>query len=248
MEAPTTTPVPALWWLPYQLYKWLVIAPALILSTLVLGSVIILMCLVGLGRFTNVMAQVWARFNAYVTLMWVTVEGKELLTPGQSYVLAANHLSLVDIYLLYGFTGLDVRWVMKKELRKVPVLGLACELMGHIYIDRSRADRAFASLAKAKQRVTQGVCVVFFPEGTRSRSNEVGSFKRGAFHTAKELGVPVVPVSLQGTDKILPSDTTDWRPGKASVRLHEPIPSDDLSWGELAEASRKVITEALNIT
>lgn len=241
-------PVPAIWWLPYNLYRWLVILPFLLLSTALAGSTIIVMCFVGLAERTNAVAALWARLNARVTLMSVTIEGKEKLTAGQSYVLAANHISLVDIYVLYGFTGLDIRWVMKKELRSIPILGLACHLMGHIYVDRSNTGSALASIAEARQRMSDGVCVVFFPEGTRSRHSEPGQFKKGAFRMANDLGVPVVPVSIHGTDKVLPSDTVNWRPGKVKLVFHEPIPAGDLDPAAialLATRTRDVIVAAL---
>ncbi len=250
MNLPKQKPIPAIWWLPYNLYKWLIVVPFLLLSTFVLGGTIIILCFIGLGRFTNFFASLWARLNAYVTLMSIKIEGKENLTPGQSYVLAANHLSLVDIYVLYGFTGLNIRWVMKEELRKVPVLGLACDMMGHIYVDRSNTELALASITEARSRITDGVCVVFFPEGTRSRTSELRQFKKGAFRMANDLAIPVVPVSIHDTNRILPSGTLDWRPGKVKLRFHEPIPAGDLDAGEISELTtrtRDIIVAALGL-
>ena len=87
----------------------------------------------------------------------------------QSYVIVSNHQSQYDILLMYGWLGTDFRWVMKKELRRVPVLGLACEKLGHIYVDRSDSAAAVASLNAARKKLVNGTSVVFFPEGTRSR-------------------------------------------------------------------------------
>lgn len=245
---PPQPPIPAVYWLPYQMYKWLIIVPVLLLSTLILGTLIILLCFVGLANFASrVFATLWARLNAAVTLMRVTTEGKDKLTPGQSYVLVANHLSLVDIYVLYGFTGLDIKWVMKKELRSVPVLGLACELMGHIYVDRSNTDKALDSIQRAKKRIKDGMCVVFFPEGTRSRTQELRQFKKGAFRMAHDLGVSIVPVSIHNTNRILPSDTLDWRPGRVKLRFHDPIAIDEsTNINHLATKTRDIIVAALD--
>lgn len=247
VTTPIQPPIPGYLWLPYQLYKWLVIVPTLLLSTLFLGTMIIVLSLFGLGDFSSrVLATFWARLNAAVTLMKVTVEGREHLAENQSYVLAANHLSLVDIYLLYGFTGVDLKWVMKQELRKVPILGLACELMGHIYVDRSNTDAAVASIEKARAKIKDGMCVVFFPEGTRSRTNELRRFKKGAFRMAQDLSIPIVPVSIHDTNKILPSDTTDWRPGSVKLVFHEPIQSAELiDINQVANKTREVIVAAL---
>lgn len=244
---PPQPPIPAIWWLPYNLYKWLIVVPVLLLSTLILGSTIIVFCFLGLANFSSrVFATLWARLNAVVTLMRVRIEGKEHLEPGQSYVLVANHLSLVDIYVLYGFTGIDIKWVMKKELRNVPILGYACQLMGHIYVDRSNTEKALASIEEARETIKDGMCVVFFPEGTRSRTQELRQFKKGAFRMAQDLGVPVVPVSIHNTNRVLPSDTLDWRPGSVRLRFHEPIAiGKDSDVNQIAVQTRDIIVDAL---
>ena len=238
--------IPAWLWLPYQCYKWLIVVPLLLLSTLVLGTLIMLMCLLGAADFASRwIAGLWARLNAMVTLMKVDVEGREHLQPGQSYILAANHLSLVDIYLLYGFTGLDLKWVMKKELRRVPVLGKACEMMGHIYVDRSNTEAALQSIEAARERVRDGMCVVFFPEGTRSRTTELRPFKKGAFRMALDLGIPVVPISIHNTQKVLPSDTLDWRPGRVKLIFHEPVQVTPGNLNDITRETRQIIVDAL---
>ena len=241
-------PLPAVWWLPYILYKWLVIGPMLVLSTMILGTLIIILCCLGLANFSSrVIARFWARLNTTVILMSVTVHGRENLQPGQSYVLTANHLSLVDIYVLYGFTGLDLKWVVKEELRKVPVLGHACQMMGHIYVDRSDSNKALASIQSARAHIRDGMCVLFFPEGTRSRTQEPGRFKKGAFRMAQDLRIPVVPISIHNTHRVLPPDTIDWRPGHVKLVFHKPVHVDEQTdINHLTVATRNIIVRALN--
>jgi 1-acyl-sn-glycerol-3-phosphate acyltransferase len=239
-----------LWWLPYVAYKWLVIIPTLLLSTLILGSLIIVLSFFGLGDMASrIFGTLWARLNATVTLMKVKVQGREKLKPGQSYVLAANHMSLVDIYVLYGYTGLDLKWVMKQELRSVPVLGLACEMMGHIYVDRSNSEAALASISNAEKRLRNGMCVIFFPEGTRSRTSELRKFKKGAFRMANDLSIPIVPVSIHNTNRIVPSDTLDWRPGTVKLTFHDPIQTAGMTARQISALSvetRDIIVGSLN--
>lgn len=244
---PAQPPIPAWLWLPYNLYKWLVVVPILLVSTAVIGSIIIILCYLGLADFASRrLAALWARINATVMLMNVSIDGQHRLKPGQSYVLAANHLSLVDIYVLYGFTGIDLKWVMKQELKKVPILGYACDLMGHIYVDRSNTQAAVNSITEAKSRIQDGMCVVFFPEGTRSRTDELRQFKKGAFRMAVDLDIPVVPVSIHNTQYVLPSDTLDWRPGQVKLQFHTPIfLSEDSDLEKAATETRAVIVEAL---
>lgn len=245
---PPQPEIPAWLWWSYQLYKWLIVIPVMLFSTFFFCTIIILFCFAGLPEFSSkVFGTLWARLNAFVTLMNISVYGKEKLRPGQSYVLVANHLSLLDIYVLYGFSGLDLKWVIKKELRKIPVLGLACELMGHIYVDRSNTESALASIETARHQIQNGMCVIFFPEGTRSRTQELRPFKKGAFGMARDLGIPVVPVSIHNTNRILPSDGLDWRPGAVQLRFHDPVLVDqDADLDQLAVDTRSTIVDALN--
>jgi 1-acyl-sn-glycerol-3-phosphate acyltransferase len=232
-----------------QFYKWLVVIPVLVISTAFIGTIVIILSLIGMPEFSSrVFGKLWARVNMAVMFMRVQVYGRENIDTKQSYVIAANHQSQLDIYVLYGYLDIPFKWAMKKELRRVPILGLACELMGHIYIDRSNADAARASLSEAQVRIKDGISAVFFPEGTRSRSGQLGSFKKGAFRLAQDLTIPVLPVSIHDTKSILPSDGLDWRPGSATLRIHPAITQTGVSPADinaLTARTREVISEAL---
>lgn len=233
----------------FSAYKWIVVAPFLAFSTLFLGVIIMILCALGAADFASrVFATAWARINSAVAMMSISVEGQDHIDPNQSYVIVANHQSLFDIYALYGFLGIDFKWVMKKELRAVPVLGVCCELMGHILIDRSNTDAALTSINNAKQRISNGMSVVFFPEGTRSRNGDLRQFKKGAFRFAQEMSLPILPVVIHGTKDILPSDTIDLTPGHAVVEILPPIPTEGLSASqvtELSQSCREQIAAAL---
>lgn len=234
----------------FAAYKWIVVAPFLAFSTLFIGLLIMFLCVLGAPNFASrVFATAWAKINTAVALMNVNVEGRENIDSSQSYIIVSNHQSLIDIYALYGFLGIDFKWVMKKELRAVPILGMACELMGHILIDRSNTEAALASINDAKARVTNGMSVVFFPEGTRSRDGELRTFKKGAFRFAQEMSLPILPVVIHGTKDILPSDTIDLAPGSAIIEVLPPIPTEGLSAQDvasLAASSREQIAKALS--
>ncbi len=222
--------------LPFHLYKWLVVIPFLLLSTLIIGSLIILFSFLGLADFSSrVFGTLWARLNMLFTLMTIDIAGQDKITRQRSYVIVANHQSLLDIYVLYGYLGMDIKWVMKKELRAIPVLGLACQAMGHIIIDRSNTESALTTINSARDRFKNGMCVVFFPEGTRSRDRSPKQFKKGAFRLAIELGLPILPVSIHDTARILPSDTLDWFPGSVRLAFHDPIETTTL---EISDVNR----------
>ena len=109
-----------------QFYKWLVLIPLTLLSTLLVCVLIIIFSALGMRDFASrVLAAQWARLNMLFTLMTIEIEGREKVVTGRSYIIVSNHQSLLDIYVLYGYIGMNIRWVMKKELRSIPVFGLA---------------------------------------------------------------------------------------------------------------------------
>jgi 1-acyl-sn-glycerol-3-phosphate acyltransferase len=138
-------------------------------------------------------------------------------------VIVSNHQSFYDIFVLYGWIGIDFKWVMKASLRKVPFLGPACEKIEHIYIDRSNPAAAIESINMAKKRIVNGTSVIFFPEGTRSKTGELSPFKKGAFRFALDMDLPLLPITITGTKDILPAKTLDLFPGKAEMIIHPPM-------------------------
>jgi len=237
-----------LYWL-YQPYKYFVFIPFLAATTACLGPVAMLLAaLFGPRIASRLCGTLWARLNSWATPMGVDVEGREHIDPKQSYVIVANHQSHYDVFVLYGWLGVDFKWVMKKELRRVPVLGIACEKLGHIYIDRSDPRSAVASLQAAKSRIVNGTSVLFFPEGTRSLTGELGKFKKGAFQMALDLGLPILPVTIVGTRNILPPKTLNLFPGRARMRIHPPIDTsgyDTTTIDRLMDRTREIIQAGL---
>lgn len=214
----------------YQPYKWLIFLPLFVLATvffILLGMLILLFSDSNtISRTTGVW---WSRFLCFITPIRVTVHGRNNVVQGQSYVIAANHVSLFDILVLYGFLGIDIKWVMKVELLKIPLFGLAGRLGGNIYIDRSNPAVAYASLRAAKEKLANGVSLMMLPEGTRSRTVRLQPFRSGAFVISSELNLPVLPVSVVGTAKILPPDTLNLFPGHVTMIIHPSIHPDDFA-------------------
>lgn len=232
----------------FQPYKWLVFGPVLALS-MIIGALIVLLVGRWFPRFCNRgVAAGWCVLNTYTSLSKINTLGAELIDKQQSYIIVANHLSHFDIFLLYGWLGLDIRWVMKQELRKIPLFGSACEALGHIYIDRGNHEVAQAQLSAARESFVPGTSIVFFPEGTRNTSGELKSFKSGAFIMAKQMQLPILPIALVGTDEIAPARTLDLFPGTAEVRILPPIAVEEvmeLSSNQLKERARDAIAAAL---
>ncbi|HDP80564.1 MAG TPA: 1-acyl-sn-glycerol-3-phosphate acyltransferase [Spirochaetes bacterium] len=208
----------------YEPYKWLVYIPLLVLSTMVFATLAVLLAIVAGPRISSLIGGTWwSRFNSYVTPMLVSVAGRENVDRYQSYVITSNHQSHFDIFVLYGWLGIDFKWIMKMELRKVPFLGYACDKVGHIYIDRSNHEAALASINEAKKRIVDGTSVLFFPEGTRGAGETMGDFKKGAFIMAFDLDVPILPVTIINTRNILPPHTLRLFPGRVKMVIHPPV-------------------------
>ena len=233
-------PLPSFLKLPYAMYKWVFFVPFLALTTFVIGLIISVLGLLGMPDFASrVFATRWARINATTAMMKVHIAGADKVDSNASYIIVANHQSLIDILVLYGYLDMDIKWVMKQELRAVPVFGLAAESMGHILINRSNTAAAQASNTSAHEKIRNGMSVIFFPEGTRSRTGELKNFKKGAFRLAQELQLPVLPIAIHGTKNILPSDTVAMSPGSVTLEFCDPIPTTGLQPGEVSSLSRQ---------
>lgn len=182
----------------------------------------------------------WARGITDFSGIDVSVFGEERLDPAASYVLVSNHQSHMDIPILFMSLPVTPGFVAKKELAKVPFLGKALDYGGHVLIDRGDRQKARASLAEAAQEIKGGKTVLIFPEGTRGESESVYPFKTGAFHLAKEAGVPLVPIGLRGTRKLFPKEGMLIRGGKVEVHIGEPIAPEQVAQADLRELAADV--------
>jgi 1-acyl-sn-glycerol-3-phosphate acyltransferase len=225
----------------YQPYKWLVFAPLMGLVTTVFASLAVVMVFFASSRaVARITGVPWARILARLIPMRVRVEGREHVDPRQSYILVSNHQSQCDILVLYGWLGIDFKWVMKQELRRVLGIGVACERLGHIFIDRFDHASALATLESAKTKIVDGTSVIFFPEGTRSRDGKLRPFKKGAFRMAVDLGLPILPLTVTGTRDVLPTGTRDLMPGSVRLIIHPPVAVDGLGGNHCARLSAEV--------
>lgn len=226
----------------FQLYKWLFVIPCFVLLTVILGTTAILSSYIMTPRKAAFNGVFWARLTAYAAFMRVKISGRDNIDPKQSYVVVVNHQSAMDIIALYGWLGIDFRWVMKQEIRKVPFLGYACYRVGHVYIDRKNQAAAIHSLEAAKERIHSGTSVLFFPEGTRTESSALKPFKKGAFKMALDLGLPILPITLSGTDHVMPTKTLELMPGKVNMTIHPAISTAEMTEENIDELMQQSFT------
>jgi len=238
----------------YPLWLWLVLLPMVVLYTMIAAPLAMLVCLFGRQRFANTqIAARWARLIAQMTPVDLEIEGAEHIEPGRSYVVVANHQSQYDIPVIYGYSGLDLRWVMKAEVGRIPFVAQGCRAIGHIFIDRSDPEQARSAINAAVRRLGDGTGILFFPEGTRSRTGQLLPFRKGAFRVAVDRGWAVLPMTVTGTRNILPPGSLRIRPGRARLVIHPPIePKDRASAastddvvGDLMTRSRAIIADGL---
>ena len=146
----------------------------------------------------------WASLYTWLNPVWrVTIHGRENIDPGATYVYVANHLSLLDILVLFRlFT--DFKWVSKAELFKIPGVGWNMTLNNYIPLRRGERDSVIAMMAQCQEALAQGSSLMMFPEGTRSATGDLKAFKTGAFELAVAADVPIVPIAIVGTNNALP--------------------------------------------
>ncbi len=207
----------------YQIYKWVVFIPIFAVASIVFSIGAAVLSILFSPRIGSKSGAMWAKTVALFTPMRVKVHGREHIKKEQSYVIVSNHQSAYDIFALYGFLGIDFRWVMKKELRKAFFIGWASEKVGHIFLDRTSPKAALESIQLAKSKLVNGTSVVIFPEGTRSGSNRVRNFKSGAFKIAEDINLPILPITIRNTHKVYGGGMFNVNPGKVDIFIGKEI-------------------------
>ncbi len=167
--------------------------------------------------------------------------GMEHIDKNGKYVIVLNHQSMIDIPMLY-WTPLNFRWVTKKELLKAPIFGQYILLHGDITIDRGASRKAMEKIeTQGRKWLSRGVSIAIFPEGTRSKDGELHRFKTGAFALAKDNGVGILPVVLDGTDNLIKGG---WRIALHHTFTIKVLPP--LSAQEVAECDTKELAEKVH--
>jgi 1-acyl-sn-glycerol-3-phosphate acyltransferase len=193
------------------------------------------------GRWQHGCAHFWGWLILKIGFIRVRVEGLEHVNAGETVIFCANHPSAMDIPILLACLPVPFRFLAKRELFRLPFLGWHLRRSGHIAVERGRPREAMKSLDEAAERIRQGTSVVLFPEGTRSRrAGRMLPFKTGSFYLAIRSGVPLVPITLNGTRHVLEPDTYHVRPGPTELIIHAPIPTAGLTLDDVHTLSDRV--------
>ncbi len=232
----------------YYIYQLLIAAPLLLIATILTCLVTIIGCTIGKahtwGYYPGV---VWARIFCRILLLPVRLKGYERLEKNQSYVFVANHQGDFDIFLVYGYLGRNFKWMMKQSLRNLPLVGKACKDAGHIFVDKRGPKAIQHTYDQARKVLREGTSLVVFPEGSRSFTGHMGIFRKGAFLLAEEIGLPIVPITINGSFQIFPRTKgfgfVNWHP--LELTIHTPIPTQSNSLDKVMQQAYEEIMNGL---
>jgi 1-acyl-sn-glycerol-3-phosphate acyltransferase len=205
-----------------SLFIWTFIG---VINTLIWALIaIVLSIFSSTGRITHFYcAAPWSKIILWGSGVRVTISGLDVIDKGKAYIYIPNHLSFFDIFALLAYLPVDFKFILKKELMRVPILGWAMRRAKYISIDRSSAANAKSTFKQAVDRIRSGASIVIFAEGTRSKDGHLQPLKRGAFYLALESGTPIVPIAIKGTHKIMPKGSFTLKKGSITMQLGEPI-------------------------
>jgi 1-acyl-sn-glycerol-3-phosphate acyltransferase len=210
-------------------------------STVLLGTTAIFLSLFDpSGNLPHRIARLWGKIELRITGTRVSITGLEYIDPQVNYILVSNHQSNFDIFALLGYLPIQFRWIAKAGLFRIPFLGWAMYRIGYISIERESPKKAYRSMLKAAEAVKGGVSVMIFPEGTRSPDGRLQSFKKGVFLIALKSQAPILPITIQGTAKIMRKG--DWRtyPGEVRITIDPSIDTAGIPAEKEDELSQRV--------
>ena len=234
---------------PIACYVWTIVP----LLTVFFATLTVLMTPLAMAidkrrNLLHKIASAWARSIAKCNPWWTfEVVGLENLPPdGMPVVYVANHQSQADILTVF-LLNRQFRWLAKDSLFKIPFLGWAMSAAGYVSVKRGDKRSHIACFRKSREHLENGTSMLFFPEGTRSRDGSLQTFKSGAFRLAHDMNCPIVPITLEGANELLPKGSIV--PAVATVRMtiHPLIPSTGITEDELMSSARASIASALTL-
>ncbi len=175
------------------------------------------------GNWIHRLGRLWAEIIIRTSGVKIEVQGHGHIPMGTPVVFACNHASQFDIPIVQEALPIQFRFVVKKELFKIPLFGFALHHAGYIPIDRSGGKAALRSVQEAAERLKKGTPIVIFPEGTRSPDGRLMPFKVGGILIAIKAGCPIVPVAISGSHHVLPKGSIRVRPGRIRMTFGLPV-------------------------
>lgn len=229
--------------IPRQLFA----ALAIVLITIAIAPLMIIRSMFPRSAYrTFRMGRMWNWAVAKCMGITFTISGTEKVVPGESYIITPNHQSFADIMALFVSLPVPFRWVIKKELLKIPLFGRALGATGAICLDRSDRTQSVKSLQEGANKLGEGWSVLIYPEGTRTPDGLLHAFKKGAFMMAVQTGIPILPVICNGAFKIMPKNSMLFRPGHVTLTIGDPILTKGLTENSVADLMERT-WQAINM-
>jgi 1-acyl-sn-glycerol-3-phosphate acyltransferase len=209
---------------PYHWWRTVFyLIPAISAYTIVLGAASLVSSVFDRsGHFAHRCARAWSWLILKTTGIEVKVQGLDRLTPGRTYIFVANHQSHYDTPVIFSSLPYQLRIIAKESLARFPVLGWHLKRGGHLFVDRKHPDRS-GILRRWGALVSEGLSLIIYAEGTRSAAGHVARFKAGSFLLAIQAGLPIVPLAVIGTRRIMPKGRLRTEPAQVTLVVHDPI-------------------------
>lgn len=193
----------------------------------------------------HVLARYWAQYTLSNAKTSVDVSGYKNI-PARPAIYMANHSSYFDVLAVLAYLDVQFKWIVKKELFNIPLLGINMKRCGYISVDRDNHENALKSIELAKEKLRSGTSIFIFPEGTRSENGVLRyPFKKGGFHLALLSGAPIVPIAITGAREILPKDGMIVKPGRIKFMIGRPIYPDGHNMESLMEKTFETMSTGM---
>ena len=229
----------------YKSYQFCIALPLFVIVTIIVSTSVIVAAIFGdTDKVSYYMPKLWSKCACRFFLLDVKVEGRENIKEDESYVFLANHQGYYDIFLVYGYLGHNFKWMMKEYLKKIPFVGYACVKSKQIYVGDSISAIGKA-VAQARETLKDGMSMVIFPEGTRTKTGKMGEFKRGSFMLANEIGLPIVPLTINGSFDIFNRYAKSVSLGTLTLTIHKPITAEERQ-GKASKVIMKDVFDVIN--
>ncbi len=222
------------------------VVPIFFVFTLVIAGLVTLAAVIRPdSSLVERLIRLWSRMFVSAAGSRLTIEGQDRVDPSGQYVFVANHLSNLDIPVMFLTAPVPIRYLAKKEVYKIPMVAMAMRKIGIVKVDRGGGNAMHAEVnAGVAAARARGHSLIIFPEAHRSVTGELRTFKKGAFRIAIANGLPVVPVTIEGTWEVWPPGSKLFFPGRVRARVHEPIATSDLGLNDingLREKAQEII-------
>ena len=229
----------------FRIYQFCIAFPLLLVATIITALVTMVGSILFGGKWWGYWPpHVWSKLFCWLSFVRVKVVGRENISSGESYVFIANHQSAYDIFTIYGYLNHNFKWMMKESLEKIPLVGAACKYAGHIMVDRTNPQGIRRTLEDARAKLKDGMSIVVFPEGSRTKTGYMAPFKKGAFLLASQFGLPMVPITIDGSYDVINNNVKLPLYGVITLTIHPPVQQEG-NLSQLMQKTHNIINSSL---